>query len=58
MNKNLEGYIGNNQCAHCGKRESNFPDWFALTDRTSQPKGHTFTTGLILLSLFLLLIFF
>ncbi len=58
MNKNLEGYIGNNQCAHFGKGESNFPGWFALTGWTIQPKGHTFTTGLILLSLFLLLIFF
>ena len=58
MNKNLEGYIWNNQCVHLAKKEVNFPAWFPCNERRSQPKEQVFTTGLILLSLFLLFIFF
>jgi hypothetical protein len=58
MNKILEGYICNNQCAHIGKKENNFSVWFSSHDRINLRQGQTYTTGLILFSLFLLLLFF
>ena len=58
MNKNPEGSIFHNQCVHIGKKGSTFPAWFSCNHRVNLRQGQTFTTGLILLSLFLLIIFF
>jgi hypothetical protein len=61
MNKNLEGFISNNQFAHLNDKGNKYllpPAWFSSGDRQSQSKGQKLTTCLILFSLFLLFLFF
>ena len=61
MNKNVDGFISDNQFAHLDNKGNNYlipPACFSCSDRQSQPKGKKLTTGLILFSLFLLFLFF